>query len=369
MAGVTAYTGTQGSGKTYEVVGNVILPAVASGRRVVTNVAGLKVPEILAYCRDVLKAEKLGEIVSVSNDDVTRVEFFPVEESDLLYGRFVPIVQGGDVVVLDEVWRWYASGCALPDSHMKFIRMHRHFTNPETGVTCDIALLVQSIADLQRKVRAVVEKTFVMHKHKDLGMPNRYVVNIYGGSRINKTALINTIQCEYKPEIYNLYKSHSQSKAEHVTEVDADRRGNIFQNWRIKFLVPLALLMIVGAFFFMYRFFFHPKMPQADTQAAAGASVPVAGASVPAAATPSRHVDIGDDVRVVGFYVAHGQSVFLIADSLGRVRKSVNPVKATITEFETRVLLPDGTWASTWFAGSDARGREDKGGHDVTKDR
>ena len=103
MAGVTAYTGTQGSGKTYEVVANVILPAVAAGRRVVTNVAGLQELEIYTYCRDVLESEKIGRIVQVDNDDVVKPEFFPVEEKDVLFGRFEPIVRGGDVVVLDEV--------------------------------------------------------------------------------------------------------------------------------------------------------------------------------------------------------------------------------------------------------------------------
>ncbi|HDL5229472.1 TPA: hypothetical protein RS727_002675, partial [Mannheimia haemolytica] len=37
---VSAYIGIPGSGKSYEVVKSVILPAVASNRRVVSNIYG-----------------------------------------------------------------------------------------------------------------------------------------------------------------------------------------------------------------------------------------------------------------------------------------------------------------------------------------
>jgi zona occludens toxin len=47
---INAYVGLMGSGKSYEVVSSVIVPAVSQGRRVVTNVEGLQDDEIKAYC-------------------------------------------------------------------------------------------------------------------------------------------------------------------------------------------------------------------------------------------------------------------------------------------------------------------------------
>ncbi|EPZ1805653.1 zonular occludens toxin domain-containing protein, partial [Escherichia coli] len=38
---ISAYVGSLGSGKSYEVVSSVIVPACASGRRVVTNIYGI----------------------------------------------------------------------------------------------------------------------------------------------------------------------------------------------------------------------------------------------------------------------------------------------------------------------------------------
>lgn len=103
------YSGLQGHGKSYEVTRSVIVNAVAAGRRVVTNIAGLQVDKIKSYALKTHKdktSEDLGEIVSVTNEDVTKPNFFPVEKAD----NSDKIVQGGDIVILDECWRWYVTG-------------------------------------------------------------------------------------------------------------------------------------------------------------------------------------------------------------------------------------------------------------------
>ena len=46
---ITAYVGVPRSGKSYEVVKSVIIAAVASGRRVVSNIYGLNEDKIKAY--------------------------------------------------------------------------------------------------------------------------------------------------------------------------------------------------------------------------------------------------------------------------------------------------------------------------------
>ncbi|MEI7352942.1 zonular occludens toxin domain-containing protein, partial [Pectobacterium parmentieri] len=43
---ISAYVGVPGSGKSFEVVRSVIIPAVAQGRRVVSNVYGLNPEKI-----------------------------------------------------------------------------------------------------------------------------------------------------------------------------------------------------------------------------------------------------------------------------------------------------------------------------------
>src|ERR1700739_4798181 len=103
---ITAYTGIMGSGKSYEVVENVILVALLAGRRIVSNVAGLQFQDMCAYLIEKRNADpaKLGTIVQISNDQVGQDGFFPLEVKD---GQVPPpsIVKPGDLIVIDECWR------------------------------------------------------------------------------------------------------------------------------------------------------------------------------------------------------------------------------------------------------------------------
>ncbi|EEQ1743507.1 zonular occludens toxin, partial [Escherichia coli] len=68
---IFAYVGVPGSGKSYEVVSNVIVPAICEGRRVVTNIYGINYDEILDYAekKKLLKdGIKPGEIICVDNE-------------------------------------------------------------------------------------------------------------------------------------------------------------------------------------------------------------------------------------------------------------------------------------------------------------
>ena len=54
---INAYTGLMGSGKSYECVSSVIIPAIRAGRRVVTNVDGINGEAIRAYCEKKFKSD------------------------------------------------------------------------------------------------------------------------------------------------------------------------------------------------------------------------------------------------------------------------------------------------------------------------
>ena len=343
---MTAYTGVQGSGKSYEVVENVILPNLLKGRRVVTNVAGLKDDLIADYLVGKFEGvrDKLGQIIHINNDDVTQDNFFPIENDDEHNASC--IVQGGDIVILDECWRWFATGDRLAPAHMKFFRMHRHFLHPVSGVSCDIVLIVQVIDDLMVKVKKVVEKNFLMQKHKDLGMPNRYVVRIYTGYRQTEAAFINDYQRSYNPEIFSLYSSYSQAKTDvSAKEEAADSRGNLFNRKIIKYGMPLAVLMILGAGFYMWKFF-HPEPKNSVPVAVGNQAGSQAGSVAPVVAKP---VDpVVDQWRVVGFYQARIGTVFVLADANNKTRYLVNPPNYKLSGLEAEVVLPDGGVVTRW---------------------
>jgi zona occludens toxin len=250
---IKVYTGRMGSGKTYEVVSVVILGALRKGRRVVTNIAGIDYEQIRALlAKEGVFGDAIGNIVSVSHDDVCDINFWRTEQNPDSF------VQSGDLLVLDEVWRfWQGFGKDVPEFVMNFFRMHRHFVHAQTGQTCDVALITQDVLDIGRKVRVVVEETYNMVKLTNLGAKNHYRVDIYTGARKSSDSPIRSIQRRYNPEYFVLYQSHSQKDDDGVDAVESniDERGNLLKGAMIRVIVPAALLILGLSVYFLYGFF------------------------------------------------------------------------------------------------------------------
>jgi zona occludens toxin len=291
--------------------------------------------------------EDLGEIVQVSNDDIISPDFFPKEGKN----NSNCIVRSGDIVGLDECWRWYVAGIPLNNDHMTFFRMHRHFVS-EKGVACDIVLIVQAIQDLQRKVLAVVEKSYRMRKHKDLGMSDRYVVSVYLGNRQVGGALIESYQLTYQPEIFALYSSYSQSQSVvGARELQVDKRGNLFNRTLIKVGIPLSILMIIAAFLYVYRFF-HPKKP---VQEKSEQTIPdkadnprMPDKPLPQVTPKPADDGVSDKWRLVGLVGQGGLTTFALEDSSRRIRFISNPPAYKQSPGEIELKLPNGDIVTRW---------------------
>ncbi|MBJ3095365.1 hypothetical protein JGB36_23440 [Salmonella enterica subsp. enterica serovar Derby] len=52
---INLYVGLQGAGKSYESVKSVVLPALAQGQRVVSNIEGLDSEKVYAYVKKYLR--------------------------------------------------------------------------------------------------------------------------------------------------------------------------------------------------------------------------------------------------------------------------------------------------------------------------
>lgn len=340
---VTGYFGTPGSGKTYEVVSQVILTALRTGRRVVANIAGLHYEEMRAYLLvdEHLGEKQIGSLLLVSNDQIKAADFWPASQvspvqhetrsadvnavvaSSACVGR---VIQGGDLVILDECWRFFGPGQQVTPDCFAFLREHRHFVNA-AGVSCDVVLISQSIQDLDRKVRVTMEKHFVMEKLKRLGLAKKYTVDVHNGYRISKRAMLRLIRT-YNKKFYPFYSSYAGKGGD---EREVDKRVNVLRNpWLIAGLVAGPLLLIFGGFN-VYKIFSRRSF-SADPVAAAsndgvrtgpvaagglgggGGSAPVAGGVAPVARGPG---DAGQSAgwRVVGVYVLGGGGpVFLLSD-------------------------------------------------------
>lgn len=316
---INAYVGLQGSGKSFEVVSSVILDAVAQGRRVVTNVAGInedRIHEYLVNKRDV-NPQNLGKIVHIENDRIMQPQFFPDEDKPELES----VVLGGDLVAIDEAWRfWGTDNGKLSHEHMQFFRMHRHYAHPDTGVTCDVVLMTQDITGLHRSVKNVIEFAFRMHKHKSLGFSKRYRVEIYEGWKLNAKTRIDDRQKKYDPEIFPLYQSYTGGQG---MEKAIDSRQNILAN-RTLWLYAIGTLAaaLVGGYG-AWRFF-HPQVAEQANSTTAQNNSKKSGAATPGTTSESKPVEVrsgfSESWRIVGQLDMADMHWVIVANPAGRLR-------------------------------------------------
>lgn len=278
---INCYTGLPGSGKSYEVVSEVIIPQVCKGRRIVTNIDGIKPEPIYDYCVDKLGADprKLGEVIKVPDQVVELPEFFPGEDPAV-----ASTVQRGDVVVIDEAWKFWGAGEQLQPSHLTFFRMHRHYTGTavdEGGkpLCCDLILMTQDINDVHRSLKRVIEFSARFKKHKALGLAGRYVANTWPDYNQRKPP-IGTIQKRYDPAIFPLYDSYSGGVG---AEGLIDKRISAV-DWKLKASAIAAVILLPLSAVLMFREFHH--VTSLHGQVSGAAHGPVFSRLAPGAVPP-----------------------------------------------------------------------------------
>lgn len=327
---IKAYVGIMGSGKTYEVASVVIYDAIKQGRRVISNIAGLNEAEYYRLAElEGLDVNNLGKILCVKHDDVLKPEFWLTDNIPLLSNPVnLNLIQAGDLVVLDEIWRFW-DGFALsdnngkkrPDSVMNFFRMHRQFVNPATGQTCDVALITQDVADIHRQVKGVIEETYRMTKLTALGLSKRYRVDVFSRTKIIKEPL-RSFQRVYDAKFFGLYQSHSQKKegSADAREINFDKRGNILSGKLFLVVLPLILLMAGFAFYFVWGFF-HPEpkgvqnVPISPISSSNSSSVSPAAVSVP----------IVSDWKIKGYFQNNNVTTLILIHKNGSYRYINDP--------------------------------------------
>lgn len=315
---INAYCGVMGSGKSYEVVSGPLLDAVAAGRRVVTNIDGVSEEAIHDYLHEKrgIPDDRLGEIVHVRTDDLLQEGFFPVEIEGAGGATVTPgFVKPGDLLVVDEAWKVWSTDKKISKEHMAFFRMHRHFVHEETGVACDVVLMIQSIADLHRSIKAVVELSFRMVKLKSVGLSSSYRVEMYETFKQTAGNKTGVFVRKYKAEIFPLYKSYAGQGGNEST---VDKRQNVMMRKSLWFIVlGVILLMAIGVWGAWY--FLHPSSKAAHTKAKVASKVATASEAMVPSNTP-KIPHTSDEWRVAGSYRADGVSLVVLVDGANHLR-------------------------------------------------
>lgn len=254
--------------------------------------------------------------------------------------------------ILDEIWRFWENRSSVTMRQQNFFRMHRHMVHPTLGFTCEVVLITQDVSDVCTKIRAVVEKTFVMTKHTELGTDKHYRVDVFSRAKFSsRTAPLNSFQRSYNPEYFKLYKSHSANDGDiQAKEKSIDKRGNIWQRPIIKYGVPLSVVIFASSFYMLWKFF-HPVQavsvasPGAVKQAAASQQIK------PAFSGPL----ISDSWRVQGWFYSGKILVVNLQGEAGKIRVIHNPPVFRFLGRDLSILLPEGGFATSYSGNFDTQ--------------
>lgn len=346
---IKAYVGQMRSGKTYEVVSNVILNGLRDGRRVVSNIAGLNYEAM----REMLLAEgipiqNIGELICVTHDQVAKASFWRTDKDEA--AEFNSFIQPGDLVALDEVWRFWKKRGEIEARAMNFVRMHGHMSHPTKGYICEIALISQLITDINENVRGVIQETYRMTKLTAIGSDKSYRVDIFSGGSVTKSNFVRQLIRRYDPSIFPLYSSHSQKTGVDAVEKNIDSRGNILSGFLFKIGLPLLFLLGILAVWLIFNFFKPaPAKPtkSSDQITKSDSNIPIQNIK------QNQQSDTSEQWRAVGWFNnSAGELSIILEDSQRRTRTLYDPPSYLIHGWQINVKLPDGEMVTSYSGGN-----------------
>ncbi len=233
---LTLYVGAPGSGKSYEAIASIVLPAYRKGRTIVTNIKGVR-PD---YWQATIVADngcEQGKIIVVDED------FFNGELNYPLMSKkgeveAVGAIPPGALIVIDEAYlvfptgpvhasdkvREEKGGSGITKRMVEFVRTHRHFVS-EAGIASDIVCISQDVDSLHPRIRAVAEFTTKIKNQRHLGLAKRYRLDVFNSAKCTASSRIGSSQRKYNLDIFKLYKSFEADGAAKVVMTDKSHRA------------------------------------------------------------------------------------------------------------------------------------------------
>ena len=218
--------GIPGSGKSYEAVAFHVLPALKSGRKVITNLP-LQIDQIRAINPDwaaLIEVRKFPQPIrgTWDADAASRGEmaFRLFEDGHTENPPDVPVFghvwdfydewrgEGGigPLYVVDECHNAWPKGL-MPSKELKEViqwaKLSRHFGADVTGIT-------QSWRDVHGSLSILLASLIKLRKADILGKKGEYIRRVHGGYR---GAELSRETRKYDPTIFPFYKSHTQGQA------------------------------------------------------------------------------------------------------------------------------------------------------------
>lgn len=243
--------GAPGGGKSYEAVAYHVIPALADGRKVITNlplVLDAFPPEQrrLIELREHTKAEPPEE---VQDRDDRVLRRFPMQFRPSFSKRAFanaedygdpwrhPETGAGPLYVIDECHLCLPRQ-GTPKEVPEWFSLHRH-------EFADVLLITQSYGKVQKDIIDLVQVCYRVRKATALGFSGRYIRKVFDGV---KGECMNENVREYDKTYFKFYRSHTRS-SKAGQELEAKDIVPIWKHWSFKG-AALCLLLAAGIFTF-----------------------------------------------------------------------------------------------------------------------
>lgn len=242
-------SGRPRSGKSYESVVFHIIPAIKSGRKVITNVTlnidwfvKLFGPEVKSLIQIV--DGQLNEFGKMNRPFSCITDYMTDWRDDQ---------NRGPLFVIDEAHMVLPT--RLNDAKiLEFYSLHGHY-----GL--DIILLTQNLRKLHRDIKDMIEMTYYCAKNTAFGSDKTYTKKVRIGAT---TEVVNEEIRKYKEHYFPAYKSHTQSSGS-VAEAMANDIKPIWKRWPF---YCAAIFLVIGPAILIYASLSkdEPKAVQAKNQ-------------------------------------------------------------------------------------------------------
>jgi zona occludens toxin len=293
--------GPPGGGKSYEAVVFHILPALAAGRKVITNLP-LNMDRLRAIDASYpLLVQRVTDRVGVVQQQTLRAGAFrPVR----LVDSGVPGVIRAFSTMEDfgDPWRHPTDGSGpfyvIDECHLAFPAKGTSLAVEEwfsmiRHESADALLITQSYAKMSQTIVHLVQVCYRVRKATAFGSAGRYIRKVQDGVR---GEVVNTSIRKYEKRYFGLYESHTKGGGSELVPEDITP---IWKRWPFigaAVMLPLAAFIFIGSG--------SPnilRVPAADIKKQ---PVPLAGVDAPLSTQP--HVQTKPDGPKLGAWGAGG---------------------------------------------------------------
>lgn len=240
--------GPPGGGKSYEATVFHVLPALARGRKVITNLPldldrlrqlDHSYPDLVQFVEN-----RRGIVPSNAGSVLSRFVRQPVEPQEGIIRAFStmedyadpwrhPDNGAGPLYVVDECHLAMPRAGTLIEVE-EWYSLHRH-------ESADVLLITQSYGKVSKSIIDLIQVCYRVKKATAFGSPTRYIRKVVDGVR---GEVVNTSVRKYEKRYFGLYKSHTRGGG---SELGAEDIVPLWKRW--PFIGAAAMILLSVAIF------------------------------------------------------------------------------------------------------------------------